>query len=116
MLSLLIVIPFLPSNQNNSGFAVPQLRTAQRQPLTTNVERPPRPPTVDLTGDVPPPPPGSTRLQMGPTYHRGRGRPSNMSRATCQICDKVFASPEMLNQHMVIHRGPGKLPFRLVFT
>lgn len=97
--------------QNNSGFAVPQVRALGRQPVAAmSVDRPPRPPTVDLTGDGPVPPPGSTRLQMGP--YRGRGRPSNLARTTCQICDKVFASPDMLQQHMAMHRGPGKLPYR----
>ncbi|XP_026277314.1 uncharacterized protein LOC113205758 isoform X3 [Frankliniella occidentalis] len=100
--------------QNNAGFAIPQARSAGRQQVaTTNVDRPPRPPTVDLTGDGPQA--GSTRLQMGPTNYRGRGRPSTLTRTTCQICDKVFASHDMLNQHMfTVHRqaAPGKLPFR----
>lgn len=103
----------LISLQNNSGFAVPQARAQGRPPLVnTSVERPSRPPTVDLTGDGPVPPPGSTRLQMGPSYHRGRGRATNLARMTCQICDKAFASAEMLNQHMTLHRSPGKLPYR----
>uniref|UniRef100_A0A1B6MJX2 C2H2-type domain-containing protein n=1 Tax=Graphocephala atropunctata TaxID=36148 RepID=A0A1B6MJX2_9HEMI len=34
------------------------------------------------------------------------------TRFTCQICDKVFATQETLNQHIATHRTPGKLPFR----
>ncbi len=106
----------LSSIQNNSGFAVPQARSLGRQQVTTtNVDRPPRPPTVDLTGDGPQLPAGSTRLQMGLTNYRGRGRPSTLTRTTCQICDKAFASHDMLNQHMfTVHRqgATGKLPFR----
>ncbi|XP_054273291.1 zinc finger protein 280D-like [Macrosteles quadrilineatus] len=40
---------------------------------------------------------------------RQRGR---FTRFTCQICDKVFATQETLNQHVATHRSPGKLPFR----
>ncbi|XP_067006301.1 nuclear receptor coactivator 6 [Anabrus simplex] len=93
--------------QSSSGnFQVPQGRSparVQQQP----VERPPRPPTVDLTGDGPP----SSSLQA--LRNRGRGRSTGIpGRYVCQVCDKVFSTQESLNQHMNMHRSPGKLPFR----
>lgn len=65
------------------------------------VERPSRPPTVDLTQDTP------------PVFNRVRNR---MNRFTCQVCDKIFTSQETLNQHMQTHRSPGKLPYRFDFN
>lgn len=80
-------------------FAVPQGRSVGRQ--QAQVERPSRPPTVDLTQDTP------------PVFNRVRNR---MSRFTCQVCDKVFTSQETLTQHMQTHRSPGKLPYRFEFN
>lgn len=42
---------------------------------------------------------------------------SRFVRFTCQICDKVFATQDTLNQHIATHRTPQKpsvLSFRLV--
>lgn len=78
-------------------------RSQQQQ----QVERPPRPPTVDLTGDGPPIPP----LLHSASRTRGRGR-GVMGRYTCQVCEKAFSTQEGLNQHMTLHRSPGKLPYR----
>lgn len=100
-----------PRNQQVNqagGFAVPQGRSPGR-PQVAAVERPPRPPTVDLTGDGPAP--VSHPL---PTRVRGRGRGmANSGRFTCQVCDKIFSSQETLSQHMnIAHRSPNKLPYR----
>ncbi|XP_021914065.1 uncharacterized protein LOC110827075 isoform X2 [Zootermopsis nevadensis] len=94
------------SRQQQGNFAVPHGRgnVSRSQKL---VERPPRPPTVDLTGDGPPPPPLLHSVSRG----RGRGR-GVMGRYACQVCDKVFSTQESLNQHMTLHRSPGKLPYR----
>ncbi|KAK7791229.1 hypothetical protein R5R35_012460 [Gryllus longicercus] len=99
----------LPQSQQPGGnFAVPQGRSANRPQQQAQVERPPRPPTVDLTGDGPPPPPALN--PMG-GRGRGRGRGGIPGRNVCQLCDKPFPTLDALNQHMVTHR-PGKLPFR----
>ncbi|XP_015116084.1 COPII coat assembly protein sec16 isoform X2 [Diachasma alloeum] len=83
--------------EQGGQFAVPQNK--QSKPANQEVERPPRPPTVDLTQDTP-----------GPEAARiiRRGRPPR-SALTCQICDKTFASQEILMQHMTSHRGTNKL-------
>ncbi|XP_016842227.1 probable serine/threonine-protein kinase drkD isoform X2 [Nasonia vitripennis] len=91
-------------------FAVPQSRQA-----TSEVERPPRPPTVDLTQD--PPPQAHTPAR--------RGRPPNLpnpnqypaanrmhASLTCQVCDKRFQSQELLAQHMATHRQSNKLIYK----
>ncbi|XP_075227912.1 uncharacterized protein LOC142328196 isoform X3 [Lycorma delicatula] len=100
-LNLNSAISIIPTNQGRqnpqSGFAVPQGRI-RNQPSQQMVERPPRPPTVDLTQDT-------------PTTHRGRP-PGRLNRHTCQVCDKVFATSDALATHMVSHRSPAKLPFR----
>jgi len=88
-LNLSSSVSIVPASQARSQFAVPQGRSVNRSPA-----RPP--PTVDLTG------PDSPR-------DRRRDRPQ---RFTCQVCDKVFNSQEMLNQHLVTHRSPGKLPYK----
>ncbi|XP_046386262.1 uncharacterized protein LOC124156023 isoform X2 [Ischnura elegans] len=76
-----------PPHQENQGFAVPApvaARPAPRQPPPT--DRPPRPPTVDLTDENAHPPSGNSVV-------------------TCRLCDKQFPSPETLQQHMhVIHQ------------
>lgn len=99
-LNLNSAISIIPTNQGRQnvqpGFAVPQGRI-RNQPQQL-VERPPRPPTVDLTQDT-------------PTTHRGRP-PGRLNRHTCQVCDKVFATSDALATHMVSHRSPGKLPYR----
>nr|XP_018901032.1 PREDICTED: uncharacterized protein LOC109033054 isoform X2 [Bemisia tabaci] len=76
----------------NTGFAVPQ--GIRRTNIT---ERPPRPPTVDLTGNDPP-----QRLGRGGAQY------------TCQVCDKTYSSPDLLNQHMQSHRTnqQTKIPYR----
>lgn len=78
----------------NTGFAVPQ--GIRRTNIT---ERPPRPPTVDLTGNDPP-----QRLGRGGAQY------------TCQVCDKTYSSPDLLNQHMQSHRTnqQTKIPYRSV--
>ncbi|KAL1115145.1 hypothetical protein AAG570_007176 [Ranatra chinensis] len=47
-----------------------------------------------------------------PPHSRGPapGRPSNRSRVTCQVCDKIFASPEALTIHMHTHRQGAQQP------
>lgn len=100
-LNLNSAISIIPAGANiqtgrQNQFAVPQGRSVGRQPA--QVERPSRPPTVDLTQDTPP-----------VFNNRVRNR---MSRFTCQVCDKIFTSQETLNQHMLTHRSPGKLPYR----
>ncbi|XP_069676372.1 uncharacterized protein [Periplaneta americana] len=98
------------SRQPQGNFAVPHGRgSTGRTQQQQQMERPPRPPTVDLTGDGPPPPPMLHTVSRG----RGRGgRGSLMGRHTCQVCDKAFSTQESLNQHMALHRSPGKLPYR----
>ncbi|XP_066584487.1 transcription factor Zelda-like isoform X2 [Prorops nasuta] len=83
--------------QEQAQFAVPQNK--QSKSAVNEVERPPRPPTVDLTQDTPPPP------QM-PVVRRGRPPRAML---TCQVCDKSFQNQEMLSQHMATHRAPSKL-------
>ncbi|PSN41007.1 hypothetical protein C0J52_16065, partial [Blattella germanica] len=95
------------SRQQQGNFAVPHGRgSTSRTQQQQQIERPPRPPTVDLTGDGPPPP-----LMHGVSRGRGRGR-GVMGRHSCQVCDKAFSTQESLNQHMALHRSPGKLPYR----
>ncbi|XP_031839398.1 uncharacterized protein LOC116429967 isoform X2 [Nomia melanderi] len=81
--------------QDQGQFAVPQNK--QNKTAVNEVERPPRPPTVDLTQDGPP--------QL-PVVRRGRPPRSLL---TCQVCDKNFQNQEMLTQHMATHRAPSKL-------
>ncbi|XP_033353790.1 myb-like protein I isoform X6 [Bombus vosnesenskii] len=81
--------------QDQGQFAVPHNK--QNKPAVNEVERPPRPPTVDLTQDTPP--------QM-PVVRRGRPPRALL---TCQVCDKNFQNQEMLTQHMATHRAPSKL-------
>ncbi|XP_033341137.2 uncharacterized protein LOC117229093 isoform X1 [Megalopta genalis] len=81
--------------QEQGQFAVPQNK--QNKTAVNEVERPPRPPTVDLTQDGPP--------QL-PVVRRGRPPRSML---TCQVCDKNFQNQEMLTQHMATHRAPSKL-------
>nr|CAD7414378.1 unnamed protein product [Timema poppensis] len=115
-----------PQIQNNrsggtggGNFAVPMGRSPTSRQQQREVERPPRPPTVDLTQDTPhrPPPAPQTRPVQQPyiARGRGRGRPSlNMgaaTRHTCQLCNKAFSTAESLGQHMLLHRSPGKLPY-----
>ncbi|XP_046591468.1 uncharacterized protein LOC107216631 isoform X4 [Neodiprion lecontei] len=82
--------------EQQGQFAVPQTRPSKQ--LTSDVDRPPRPPTVDLTQDTPQPLHHMTR----------RGRPSK-AMLTCQVCDKIFQNQEMLTQHMATHQTPSKL-------
>ncbi|GFG30609.1 hypothetical protein Cfor_10518 [Coptotermes formosanus] len=96
-----------PSRQQQGNFAVPHGRGSVNRSLQQQMERPPRPPTVDLTGDGPPPVPVLHSVSRG----RARGR-SIMGRHTCQVCDKAFSTQESLSQHMTLHRSPGKLPYR----
>lgn len=80
-------------------FAVPQNKQ-NKSPINEQVERPPRPPTVDLTQDIPP--------QM-PVVRRGRPPRALL---TCQVCDKNFQNQDMLTQHMATHRATSKLLHR----
>ncbi|XP_017875771.1 uncharacterized protein LOC108622418 isoform X2 [Ceratina calcarata] len=82
--------------QEQGQFAVPQNKQ-QNKTAVNEVERPPRPPTVDLTQDTPP--------QM-PIVRRGR--PSR-AMLVCQVCEKNFPNQEMLTQHMATHRASNKL-------
>ncbi|XP_034947129.1 histone acetyltransferase KAT6A-like isoform X2 [Chelonus insularis] len=84
--------------QEQQQFAVPQNK--QNKPTQPEVERPPRPPTVDLTQDTPTPTP-----VLPPAR---RGRPPRAA-LMCQICDKSFQNQEMLVQHMATHRTSNKL-------
>ncbi|XP_054010133.1 uncharacterized protein LOC128893301 isoform X1 [Hylaeus anthracinus] len=81
--------------QEQSQFAVPQNK--QNKTAVNEVERPPRPPTVDLTQDGPP---------QIPMVRRGRPPRALL---TCQVCDKNFQNQELLTQHMATHRAPSKL-------
>ncbi|XP_076244581.1 uncharacterized protein LOC143185456 isoform X2 [Calliopsis andreniformis] len=81
--------------QEQGQFVVPQNK--QNKTAVNEVERPPRPPTVDLTQDGPP--------QM-PVVRRGRPPRALL---TCQVCDKNFQNQEILTQHMATHRAPSKL-------
>ncbi|XP_032683133.1 uncharacterized protein LOC116849745 isoform X4 [Odontomachus brunneus] len=81
--------------QDQGQFAVPQNK--QNKSSMNEVERPPRPPTVDLTQDTPP--------QM-PVVRRGRPPRALL---TCQVCDKNFQNQDMLTQHMANHRTTSKL-------
>ncbi|XP_023317594.1 arginine-glutamic acid dipeptide repeats protein-like isoform X2 [Trichogramma pretiosum] len=87
--------------QQQVQFAVPQSKQAAK-PTSNEVERPPRPPTVDLTQDVTP---------IVPPVKRGR--PPSSRPLVCQFCDKRFPSQEILNQHMTTHsRTANKLQHR----
>ncbi|XP_070526711.1 uncharacterized protein [Cardiocondyla obscurior] len=86
--------------QEQGQFAVPQNKQ-NKSPINDQVERPPRPPTVDLTQDTPPP-------QM-PVVRRGRPPRALL---TCQVCDKNFQNQDMLTQHMASHRTTSKLLHR----
>ncbi|XP_061932112.1 uncharacterized protein LOC108003584 isoform X4 [Apis cerana] len=81
--------------QEQGQFAVPHNK--QNKTAVNEVERPPRPPTVDLTQDGPP---------QIPVVRRGRPPRALL---TCQVCDKNFQNQEMLTQHMATHRAPSKL-------
>ncbi|XP_025993640.1 uncharacterized protein LOC105199800 isoform X5 [Solenopsis invicta] len=85
--------------QEQGQFAVPQNKQ-NKSPINDQVERPPRPPTVDLTQDTPP--------QM-PVVRRGRPPRALL---TCQVCDKNFQNQDMLTQHMATHRTTSKLLHR----
>ncbi|XP_072751513.1 uncharacterized protein [Anoplolepis gracilipes] len=85
--------------QEQGQFAVPQNKQ-NKSPINEQVERPPRPPTVDLTQDSPP--------QM-PVVRRGRPPRALL---TCQVCDKNFQNQDMLTQHMATHRTISKLHHR----
>ncbi|XP_029156326.1 bromodomain-containing protein 4-like isoform X1 [Nylanderia fulva] len=82
--------------QEQGQFAIPQNKQ-NKSPINEQVERPPRPPTVDLTQDTPP--------QM-PVVRRGRPPRALL---TCQVCDKNFQNQDMLTQHMATHRTTSKL-------
>ncbi|CAL7946490.1 unnamed protein product [Xylocopa violacea] len=99
-LNLNSAISIIPANsqkkqQEQGQFAVPQNK--QNKTAVNEVERPPRPPTVDLTQDTPP--------QM-PVVRRGRPPRALL---ICQVCEKNFQNQEMLTQHMATHRAPSKL-------
>ncbi|XP_076635373.1 uncharacterized protein LOC143348704 isoform X2 [Colletes latitarsis] len=81
--------------QEQSQFAVPQNK--QNKTAVNEVERPPRPPTVDLTQDGP---------SQVPVVRRGRPPRALL---TCQVCDKNFQNQELLTQHMATHRASSKL-------
>ncbi|XP_043286934.1 uncharacterized protein [Venturia canescens] len=85
--------------QTQTQFAVPQNKhpPQSKQQSSNDVERPPRPPTVDLTQDTPP---------TAPVVRRGRPPRAML---TCQVCDKIFPNQEMLSQHMATHRTTNKL-------
>ncbi|XP_053595704.1 uncharacterized protein LOC103573685 isoform X3 [Microplitis demolitor] len=84
--------------QQDQQFAVPQNK--QSKQTTQDIERPPRPPTIDLTQE-------SSSL-LPPAR---RGRPTRAA-LTCQICDKSFQSQEVLIQHMASHRTTNKLDYK----
>nr|XP_012234733.1 PREDICTED: histone acetyltransferase KAT6A-like isoform X2 [Linepithema humile] len=86
--------------QEQGQFAVPQNKQ-NKSPINDQVERPPRPPTVDLTQDTPP--------QTMPVVRRGRPPRTLL---TCQVCDKNFQNQDMLTQHMASHRTTSKLLHR----
>ncbi|XP_014204798.1 myosin tail region-interacting protein MTI1-like isoform X2 [Copidosoma floridanum] len=89
----------LQQQEQSGQFAVPQNK--QSKQVNSEVERPPRPPTVDLTQD------------NAPLQPVRRGRPPRMLQSlTCQICDKRFQSQEVLNNHMTTHRTANKLPHK----
>ncbi|CAK9805813.1 hypothetical protein ANTQUA_LOCUS4575 [Anthophora quadrimaculata] len=94
--SAISIIPASSQKKQEQGqFAVPQNK--QNKTTVNEVERPPRPPTVDLTQDGPP--------QM-PVVRRGR---PPRALHICQVCDKNFQNQDMLTQHMATHRAPSKL-------
>ncbi|KAL6443301.1 hypothetical protein ACFW04_002889 [Cataglyphis niger] len=98
--SAISIIPTSSQRKQEQGqFAVPQNKQS-KTPINEQVERPPRPPTVDLTQDTPP--------QM-PVVRRGRPPRALL---TCQICDKNFQNQDMLTQHMATHRTTSKLLHR----
>ncbi|XP_070163829.1 R3H domain-containing protein 1 isoform X2 [Polyergus mexicanus] len=95
--SAISIIPTSSQRKQEQGqFAVPQNKQ-NKSPINEQVERPPRPPTVDLTQDTPP--------QM-PVVRRGRPPRALL---TCQICDKNFQNQDILTQHMATHRTTSKL-------
>ncbi|XP_072762994.1 uncharacterized protein [Anoplolepis gracilipes] len=84
--------------QEQGQFAVPQNKQ-NKSSINEQVERPPRPPTVDLTQDSPP--------QMPVVRHDCPPR----SLLTCQVCAN-FQNQDMLTQHMATYRTISKLHHR----
>ncbi|XP_046831303.1 uncharacterized protein LOC124429718 isoform X2 [Vespa crabro] len=100
-LNLNSAISIVPANsqrkqQEQGQFAVPQNK--QNKSPINDADRPPRPPTVDLTQDNPPQVPAIRR-----------GRPPRATSLYCQMCDKNFQNQEMLSQHLANHRLLNKL-------
>lgn len=113
-----------PQSEKQGQFAVPQNKQPNK---TSEMERPPRPPTVDLTQDTP-------NLPVHQPHMVRRGRPPRFviwishftcfdkliiifflyfrSQLTCQVCDKVFQNQEQLAQHMTMHRAVNKLHYK----
>ncbi|KAK7067325.1 hypothetical protein SK128_006359 [Halocaridina rubra] len=79
--------------RDRDGFAVPQAPV--RGVSSNNVERPPRPPTVDLTQDVP------SSGSHGTRHH-------------CSQCDRTFPTASLLADHSRVHQQQqqSRMPYK----
>ncbi|KAF4518812.1 hypothetical protein B566_EDAN008141 [Ephemera danica] len=96
-LSMNSSISILPASRSNSSatpqqsspagnFAVPRARPSPTQPAaSSNPERPPRPPTVDLTSETQ----SSSHMRRSPL--------------TCTVCQRPMPTSIALQQHMQVH-------------
>lgn len=81
--------------RDRDGFAVPQAPASRGGGSNSSLERPPRPPTVDLTQDVP-----SSGAQG--TRHK------------CHQCDRSFPTAALLADHSRVHQQQtqSRMPFK----
>ncbi|XP_042242260.1 uncharacterized protein LOC121879645 isoform X2 [Homarus americanus] len=81
--------------RDRDGFAVPQAPPTRGSVSNSNVERPPRPPTVDLTQDVP-------------------SSGSQGTRHKCHQCDRSFPTAALLSEHSRVHQQQqqSRMPFK----
>lgn len=94
-----------PTSRDRDGFAVPHPPSAKSSSsgssssssssINSQVDRPPRPPTVDLTQDIPTGGSQATRLQ-------------------CHQCDRTFPTQALLADHTKIHQQQtqSRMPFK----
>lgn len=81
--------------RDRDGFAVPQAPPTRANASNSSVERPPRPPTVDLTQDVP-------------------ASGAQGTRHKCHQCDRSFPTASLLADHSRVHQQQqqARMPFK----
>ncbi|XP_018010461.1 uncharacterized protein LOC108667873 isoform X2 [Hyalella azteca] len=84
-----------PTSRDRDGFAVPQAPSTRNISSNREIERPPRPPTVDLTRDVNP-----TGAQP--------------NRVKCSQCDRSFSNQALLADHAKVHQqaSSARMPYK----